>query len=130
MCGLGRGSMLTTKLCVSYLVGGRDGGWAKEFMQDCANRITGRVQITTDGHKAYLEAVEDAFGADIDYAQLQKIYGAPTDAEMRRYSPAKCIGADQKVVSGDPDPKHVSTSYSRTPQSDDANGNAPIYAAD
>lgn len=100
-----------TKLCVSYLVGGRDGGWAKEFMQDCARRIKGRVQITTDGHKAYLEAVEDAFGADIDYAQLQKIYGAPTDAEQRRYSPAKCIGADQKVVSGDPDPKHVSTSY-------------------
>jgi IS1 family transposase len=100
-----------TKLCVSYLIGGRDGGWAKEFMQDCAMRIKGRVQITTDGHKAYLEAVEDAFGADIDYAQLQKIYGAPSDAEMRRYSPAKCIGADQKVVSGDPDPKHVSTSY-------------------
>ena len=100
-----------TKLCVSYLVGGRDGGWAKEFMQDCARRIDGRVQITTDGHKAYLEAVEDAFGADIDYAQLQKIYGAPSDAEMRRYSPAKCIGADMKVVSGDPDPKHVSTSY-------------------
>ena len=100
-----------TKLCVSYLVGGRDGGWAKEFMQDCARRIKGRVQITTDGHKAYLEAVEDAFGADIDYAQLQKIYGAPSDAEMRRYSPAKCIGTDQKVVSGDPDPKHVSTSF-------------------
>ena len=100
-----------TKLCVSYLVGGRDGGWAKEFMQDCARRIKGRVQITTDGHKAYLEAVEDAFGADIDYAQLQKIYGAPSDAEMRRYSPAKCIGADQKIVSGDPDPKYVSTSY-------------------
>jgi len=100
-----------TKLCVSYLVGGRDGGWAKDFMQDCARRIKGRVQITTDGHKAYLEAVEDAFGADIDYAQLRKIYGAPSDAEMRRYSPAKCIGADQKVVSGDPDPKHVSTSY-------------------
>ena len=100
-----------TKLCVSYLVGGRDGGWAKEFMQDCARRIKGRVQITTDGHKAYLEAVEDAFGADIDYAQLQKIYGAPSDAEMRRYSPAKCIGADMKTVSGDPDPNHVSTSY-------------------
>src|SRR2546429_2772997 len=100
-----------TKLCVSYLVGGRDGGWAKDFMQDCARRIKGRVQITTDGHKAYLEAVEDAFGADIDYAQLQKIYGAPTDAEMRRYSPAQCIGADMKVVSGDPDPKHISTSY-------------------
>src|SRR5436853_5315677 len=80
-------------------------------MEDCARRIKGRVQITTDGHKAYLEAVEDAFGADIDYAQLQKIYGAPSDAEMRRYSPAKCIGADMKTVSGDPDPNHVSTSY-------------------
>jgi IS1 family transposase len=100
-----------TKLCVSYLVGGRDGGWAHEFMQDCADRISNRVQITTDGHKAYLEAVENAFGADIDYAQLQKIYGAPSEQEQRRYSPARCIGADMKVVSGDPDPKHVSTSY-------------------
>jgi hypothetical protein len=69
------------------------------------------VAYSVRGQKAYLEAVEDAFGADIDYAQLQKIYGAPTDAEMRRYSPAQCIGADMKVVSGDPDPKHVSTSY-------------------
>ena len=100
-----------TKLCVSYLVGGRDAGWAFDFMQDCAERIHGRVQITTDGHKAYLEAVEGAFGMEVDYAQLQKIYGAPTDADQRGYSPAKCIGADMKVVSGDPDPKHVSTSY-------------------
>jgi IS1 family transposase len=99
-----------TKLCVSYLVGGRDLGWAKEFMRDCASRIRNRVQITTDGHKAYLEAVEDAFGADIDYAQLQKIYGAPNDNE-KRYSPATCIGCDMKVVSGNPDPKHVSTSF-------------------
>jgi IS1 family transposase len=100
-----------TKLVVSYLVGGRDGGWAMEFMQDCANRIRGRVQVTTDGHRAYLDAVENAFGADIDYAQLQKIYGAPMDEEVRRYSPARCIGADMKVVSGDPGPKHVSTSF-------------------
>ena len=100
-----------TKLCVSYLVGGRDSGWAHEFMQDCADRISNRVQITTDGHKAYLEAVENAFGADIDYAQLQKIYGAPSQEDQRKYSPAKCIGCDMKVVSGDPDPKHVSTSY-------------------
>jgi IS1 family transposase len=99
-----------TKLCVSYLVGGRDLGWATEFMNDCASRIANRVQITTDGHKAYLEAVENAFGADIDYAQLQKIYGAPTENETR-YSPARCIGCDMKVVSGNPDPKHVSTSY-------------------
>jgi IS1 family transposase len=99
-----------TKLCVSYLVGGRDLGWAKEFMQDCAKRIRNRVQITTDGHKAYLEAVENAFGADIDYAQLQKIYGAAAENHTR-YSPATCIGCDMKVVSGDPDPKHVSTSF-------------------
>src|SRR5213594_807664 len=99
-----------TKLCVSYLVGGRDLGWAKEFMEDCARRISNRVQITTDGHKAYLEAVENAFGADIDYAQLQKIYGAVNENETR-YSPAKCIGCDMKVVSGNPDPKHVSTSH-------------------
>jgi IS1 family transposase len=100
-----------TKLCVSYLVGGRDAGWAHVFMQDCANRITGRVQITTDGHRAYLEAVESAFGSEVDYAVLQKIYGAPSEEEIRRYSPARCIGADLKVVSGNPDPKHVSTSY-------------------
>ena len=100
-----------TKLIVSYLVGGRDAGWAWDFMQDCAERINGRTQITTDGHKAYLEAVEGAFGCDVDYAQLQKIYGAPTDADQRRYSPATCIGSDMKVVSGNPDPKHVSTSY-------------------
>src|SRR6266496_1201950 len=99
-----------TKLVVSYLVGGRDLGWAKEFMEDCASRIRNRVQITTDGHKSYLEAVENAFGADIEYAQLQKIYGASGENETR-YSPAKCIGCDMKTVSGNPDPKHVSTSF-------------------
>ena len=99
-----------TKLVVSYLVGGRDGGWAKEFMEDCASRISNRVQITTDGHRMYLDAVENAFGADIDYAMLQKIYGAPADNDTR-YSPATCIGCDMKVVSGNPDPKHVSTSF-------------------
>ena len=100
-----------TKLVVSYLVGGRDAGWAQDFMNDCASRIKNRVQITTDGHRAYLDAVENAFGADIDYAMLQKIYGAPSDEETRRYSPARCIGSDMKVVSGNPDPKHISTSY-------------------
>ena len=65
-----------TKLCVSYLVGGRSANWAVEFMLDCAARIKGRVQVTTDGHKAYLEAVEGAFGADVDYAMLVKLYGA------------------------------------------------------
>ncbi len=100
-----------TKLCVSWLVGGRDAGWAYDLMQDCAERVRGRLQLTTDVHKAYLTAVEGAFGCDVDYAQLQKIYGAPTDADQRRYSPAKCIGTDMKVVSADPDPEHVSTSY-------------------
>jgi len=100
-----------SKLVVSYLVGGRDSGWAHDFMQDCASRIRGRVQLTTDGHKAYLDAVEDAFGFDVDFATLQKIYGAPTQEEQRRYSPAKCIGCDMKAVIGRPDPAHVSTSY-------------------
>lgn len=68
-----------TKMVVSYLVGGRDAGWAMDFMNDCASRIIGRVQVTTDGHRAYLEAVEGAFGMDCDYAQLQKIYGAPAE---------------------------------------------------
>jgi IS1 family transposase len=99
-----------TKLVVSYLVGGRDGGWAKDFMEDCASRIKNRVQITTDGHRVYLDAIENAFGADIDYAMLQKIYGASSEPETR-YSPAKCIGTDMKVISGNPDPKHISTSF-------------------
>ena len=70
----------------------------------------GRPQITTDAHKPYLQAVEEAFGADVDYAQLHKIYGAPIEDESR-YSPATCIGCDMKTVAGDPDPKHVSTSF-------------------
>ena len=100
-----------TKLVIGYLVGGRDGGWAQDFMEDCASRIRNRVQLTTDAHKPYLKAVENAFGAEIDYAMLHKIFGAPTDEETRRYSPAKCIGSDMKTVMGDPDPVHVSTSY-------------------
>ena len=100
-----------TKLVIGYLVGGRDGGWARDFMDDCASRIRNRVQLTTDAHKAYLQAVEGAFGADIDYAMLHKIFGAPSDEETRRYSPAKCIGSDMKTVIGRPDPDHVSTSY-------------------
>ena len=100
-----------TKLVIGYLVGGRDGGWARDFMEDCASRIRNRVQLTTDAHRPYLEAVEGAFGANIDYAMLHKIYGAPSDEEQRRYSPAKCIGCDMKTVIGDPDPAHVSTSY-------------------
>lgn len=100
-----------TRLCLGYLVGGRDAGWAMEFMEDCASRIVGRVQVTTDGYRCYLEAVEGAFGMDCDYAMLQKIYGVPSGEEQHRYSPGCCIGCDMKVISGNPDPKHVSTSY-------------------
>lgn len=99
-----------TKLCLSYLVGGRDGWWASEFMQDVASRVRGRMHLTTDGHKAYLEVVEGAFGADVDFAALQKIYGASNEPETH-YSPAKCIGCDMETVIGNPDPAHVSTSY-------------------
>jgi len=99
-----------TKLCVSYLVGGRDTGWAMDFMQDCSDRIVGRPQITTDAHKPYSKAVEEAFGGDADYAQLHKVYGASNEPE-HRYSPATYIGCDMKSVSGVPDPDHVSTSF-------------------
>lgn len=99
-----------SKLVVSFLVGGRDGWYAREFMRDCAARVKGPLQLTTDGHRAYLDAVEDAFGAEIDYAQLQKLYGA-SDEPDTRYSPPVCIGCDLKVISGEPDPKHVSTSF-------------------
>jgi len=99
-----------TKLIVSYFVGARDKGAAVDFMQDCADRIVGRPQITTDALRAYPDAIEAAFGSEVDYAQLHKLYGAATPDESR-YSPATCIGADMKVVSGNPDPKHVSTSF-------------------
>jgi IS1 family transposase len=100
-----------TKLCVSYLVGGRDTGWATDFMVDCSERIIGHPQITTDAHKPYLKAVEEAFGGNCDYAQLHKVYSATSTEDHRRYSPATCIGCDMKTVSGVPDPDHVSTSY-------------------
>lgn len=99
-----------TKLVVSYLVGGRGADWAHDFMDDCASRVRGHLQLTTDGHKPYLEAVENALGGGVDYATLQKIYGASEETETR-YSPAKCIGCESKVVSGTPDPRHISTSY-------------------
>ncbi len=101
-----------TKLVPSWFVGGRDGDSAAAFMNDLASRLSSRVQLTSDGHKAYLEAVEGAFGADIDYAQLVKIYGAATENAKGRYSPAECTGAVKTPIEGKPDPKHISTSYS------------------
>ncbi len=99
-----------SKLIVSYLVGGRDAEYANDFMQDVAARLTSRVQLTTDGHRAYLEAVEGAFGAEIDYAMLIKHYGAPVGA-LGRYSPGECTGIELRRVEGRPTEKHVSTSY-------------------
>jgi IS1 family transposase len=99
-----------SKLIVSYLIGGRDAGYAHEFMQDVAGRLANRVQLTTDGHRAYLDAVEGAFGAGVDYAQLIKLYGdTPTPAG--RYSPAECTGIKKTRIEGNPDKAHVSTSY-------------------
>ncbi len=100
-----------SKLIVSYFVGGRDGECASMFMNDVADRLANRVQLTSDGHRAYLEAVEGAFGADVDYAQLIKLYGNAPDAFKGRYSPAECTGIKKVPVEGSPDPKHVSTSY-------------------
>ncbi len=98
-----------SKLCVSWNVGNRDGQTASAFIHDLAERLANRVQLTTDGHKVYLDAVEDAFGADIDYAMLIKLYGATQ--EETRYSPAECIGCEPRRIVGSPDPKHISTSF-------------------
>jgi IS1 family transposase len=100
-----------TKLLISYLVGGRDSDYAIAFMDDLRDRLANRVQLTSDGHKAYLEAVEGAFGGDVDYAQLVKLYGAAPEASKGRYSPAECTGARKVPVEGSPDPKHISTSF-------------------
>jgi IS1 family transposase len=99
-----------TKLIPSWFVGGRDSDAAIIFMDDLASRLANRVQLTSDGHKAYLEAVEGAFGADIDYAMLVKLYGESPEAE-KRYSPAVCIGAHKTKIEGNPDPKYISTSF-------------------
>ncbi len=103
-----------SKLVPSWAVGRRDGFTAQAFIRDLADRLATRVQLTTDGHKVYLEAVEGAFGSEIDYAMLVKLYegdsGKQAPAE-RRYSPAVCTGAREQRVTGNPDPAHVSTSY-------------------
>lgn len=103
-----------SKLIVSWLVGGRDSEYALAFMDDVKDRLANRVQLTTDGHKAYLNAVEEAFGADIDYAMLVKQYGEPEGRAVqqeRRYSPAVCTGARKTKIEGNPDPALVSTSH-------------------
>ncbi|MBU2536041.1 MAG: IS1 family transposase [Chloroflexota bacterium] len=99
-----------TKLVSSWLVGLRDAGYAYEFMLDLKSRLANRVQITTDGHRVYLNAVEDAFGSEVDYAMLVKLYGVEPESETR-YSPAQCIGVNHRTVTGHPDPAKISTSF-------------------
>ena len=101
-----------SKLIVSYLVGSRDAEYARAFMGDLKDRLANRVQLTTDGHRPYLRAVENAFGADVDYAQLVKLYGeAPDKGPERKYSPVVCVGARRDKITGEPDRDMVSTSH-------------------
>lgn len=100
-----------TKIVPSFMVGNRDGATAKLFIEDLASRLRGRIQLSTDGHKPYLEAVEGAFGCEIDYAMIIKHYGNPPEGTEKRYSPAECCGTTKTVVTGKPDRKHISTSY-------------------
>lgn len=101
-----------TKLVPSWLVGRRDAYFAHMFMNDLASRVPGRMQLTTDSHKPYLQAVENSFGSDIDYAMLVKLFGAPKGGkDERRYSSGECCGVIKGDVCGNPDQQHVSTSY-------------------
>jgi IS1 family transposase len=100
-----------SKLIPCWFVGTRDGSAAYHFIHDLADRLASRVQLTSDGHKAYLNAVEDAFGASIDYAMLIKVYGNASEGGEVRFSPAVCMGARKAVISGQPDKKHISTSF-------------------
>lgn len=100
-----------TKLIVSYLVGGRSTSYASKFIADLASRLAHRVQLTTDGHRAYLTAVEKGFGADVDYAMLDKIYSSPPNKGTTRYSPAECCGTRKIKIKGNPDITQVSTSF-------------------
>jgi IS1 family transposase len=99
-----------TKLIATFLVGDRDYRCAKDFMEDLKSRLANRVQLTSDGHKTYFYAVPQVFGDDVDYAQLHKIYGKEPGGE-RRYSPPVCIGAEKRALIGNPDEKHISTSF-------------------
>ena len=100
-----------TKLIAAWFVGGRDADCANAFINDLASRLANRVQLTSDGHAPYLQAVEGAFGADVDYAQLVKIYGSSPESAKGRYSPAECTGMKKTRIEGEPDEKHISTSY-------------------
>ncbi len=101
-----------TKLMVSSMVGKRDYPTATIFMNDLASRLTGRIQLTTDGHNVYLNVVDEGFGLDVDYAVLVKLYGESSEQNVeKRYSPAKYLSREKKAIQGNPSPKYFSTSY-------------------
>ena len=100
-----------TKLVPCWRLGDRNAGTALEFVHDLAGRLNNRVQLTSDGHRVYLTAIESAFGSDVDYAMLVKLYGADRKESTTRYSPAQCIGISLAAISGKPDPEHISTSF-------------------
>jgi IS1 family transposase len=101
-----------SKLVVSWMVGGRGAGYARRFLEDLSGRLATRIQLTTDGHQAYLLTVPESFQYDVDWAMLIKIYKGGIGKEaQRRYSPAECLGAKKEPMIGMPDPKHISTSY-------------------
>jgi IS1 family transposase len=100
-----------TKLMPSWLIADRSADSALEFMLDLQGRLSNRIQLTSDGHGAYIKAVDETFGDDIDYAMLVKVYGRNSVTETRRYSPPPCIGAIRGAIKGNPDPDHISTSY-------------------
>jgi len=113
----GRGDVWTwtaidadSKLIVSWMIGDRDAETAKIFVDDLRSRLTDRVQLTTDGYKIYLTAIAAAFGSDVDYAMLVKLYGENPEGQ-KRYSPSECLGTRTEIITGNPDPAHVSTSY-------------------
>jgi len=120
-----------TKLIASYMVGRRDPEYAEAFISDLASRLANRVQLSTDGHRPYLDAVDNAFGGQIDYAMLVKIYGgAPTAVEQRRYSPAGLLSAEKREDFRQPRHGPRLDQLRRAPESDHAHGDAPVHAAD
>jgi IS1 family transposase len=100
-----------TKVAPCWLIGGRSAHYANHFISDLASRLANRVQLTTDGHRVYLDAVERAFGSEIDYAMLVKLYGRDRTESETRYSPAECIGATSTPIIGNPDSRHICTSF-------------------
>lgn len=120
-----------SKMILSYEVGDRSAATAIEFMDDLCARLANRVQLTTDGHKAYLEAVEGAFGVDIDYAMLIKLYGDLGGKTVEReYSPAECTKIKKRSVEGNPDKAYISTSYVERQNLTMAHGDAPLHSPD